>query len=74
MMGEENLFKEYLASSQSSSYKTSLAPSKEVQDLVDAVSGATWQTRNQILEQRFLHQLDSEEADVPSFRPPGVVE
>lgn len=42
-----------------------------VQDLIDAVAGATWNTRNRIMEERFLAALDKGEAKVPAFKPPG---
>ena len=47
------------------------ASEDEVQDLIDAVAGATWNTRNRIMEERFLAALDKGESRVPAFKPPG---
>lgn len=48
------------------------ATEDEVQDLIDAVAGATWNTRNRIMEERFLADLDrAGGAKVPAFKPPG---
>lgn len=47
------------------------ASEDEVQDLIDAVAGATWSTRNRIMEERFLAALDKGESKVPAFKPPG---
>ena len=43
----------------------------EVQDLIDAVAGATWSTRNRIMEERFHSALEKGTAKVPTFKPPG---
>lgn len=48
------------------------ASEDEVQELIDAVAGATWNTRNRIMEERFLASLDHGGAKkVPAFKPPG---
>lgn len=44
---------------------------EEIADLVDAVAGATWNTRNRIMEERFKDKLEQGNAHVPSFKPPG---
>ena len=43
----------------------------DIQSVVDAVSGATWNTRNKIMEGLFFEQLAEAPDDVPSYRPPG---
>ena len=43
----------------------------EVSDLVDAVTGATWNTLNRIMAQRFHDSLAQGIAKVPAYRPPG---
>ncbi|MEG0375263.1 MAG: hypothetical protein RR547_04265 [Raoultibacter sp.] len=47
------------------------ATPEEIAELVDAVAGATWNTRNQIMEQRFKDTLERGDAHVPTFKPPG---
>ena len=48
------------------------ASDDEVRDLIDAIAGATWNTRNRIMEERFHASLDSGGAQkVPAFKPPG---
>lgn len=47
------------------------ATEDEVQDLIDAVAGATWNTRNRIMEERFLAALDQGKSKVPAYKPPG---
>lgn len=46
-------------------------PSNDVQDLIDAVAGATWGTRNRIMEERFLSALEKGSQGVPAYKPPG---
>ncbi len=46
-------------------------PSNDVQDLIDAVAGATWGTRNRIMEERFLSSLEKGSRGVPAYKPPG---
>lgn len=43
----------------------------DIQSVVDAVSGATWNTRNQIMEGLFFEDLETDPSSVPSCRPPG---
>ncbi len=43
----------------------------EVQEVIDAVTGATWGTRNQIMEDMFHKRLDRDALSVPDFAPPG---
>lgn len=45
----------------------------EVQEVIDAVTGATWGTRNQIMEDMFHRKLDRDASSVPTFAPPGEV-
>lgn len=47
------------------------ASDEEVADLIDAISGATWATRNRIMEERFLTRLGKSEDGCPAFKPPG---
>lgn len=44
---------------------------EDLQRVVDAVSGATWGTRNSIMEGLFFEQLEADPAGVPAYRPPG---
>lgn len=46
--------------------------SRSVQEVVDAVTGATWSTRNRIMEDLFQADLASGVADLPAFSPPGT--
>ena len=43
-----------------------------VQDVVDAVTGATWNTRNRIMEDLFHDELQAGLSTLPSFKPPGT--
>lgn len=43
----------------------------DVQEVVDAVTGATWGTRNRIMEDMFHKRLDQDASSVPAFAPPG---
>lgn len=43
----------------------------DVQEVVDAVTGATWGTRNRIMEDMFHKRLDQDASSVPTFAPPG---
>lgn len=43
----------------------------DVQEVVDAVTGATWGTRNRIMEDVFHKRLDQDASSVPTFAPPG---
>ena len=43
----------------------------EVQETVDAVSGATWGTRNRIMAGLFQRDLRMRADDMPAFAPPG---
>ena len=45
--------------------------SDEVQKTVDAVSGATWGTRNRIMAGLFQRDLHTRADDMPAFAPPG---
>ena len=44
---------------------------EEVQKTVDAVSGATWGTRNRIMAGLFQRDLRTRGDDMPAFAPPG---
>lgn len=48
------------------------ARGRSVQDVVDAVTGATWNTRNRIMEDLFQADLAAGSADLPAFSPPGT--
>ena len=41
----------------------------EVQEVIDAVTGATWGTRNRIMEDMFHKRLDQDASSVPLFAP-----
>lgn len=43
-----------------------------VQETVDAVSGATWGTRNTIMEGLFRQDMADHGEAMPSYRPPGT--
>lgn len=43
----------------------------DVQEVIDAVTGATWGTRNRIMEDVFHKRLDQDASSVPTFAPPG---
>ena len=47
------------------------ASARTVQDVVDAVTGATWSTRNRIMEGLFKEDLAAGAAGLPVFSPPG---
>ena len=40
-------------------------------EVIDAVSGATWNTRNRIMEDLFKEELAASDGDMPTFAPPG---
>ena len=42
-----------------------------IQEVIDAVSGATWNTRNRIMEDLFEERLAASDGDMPTFAPPG---
>ena len=44
---------------------------KDVQRVVDAVTGATWNARNRIMESLFREDLAANAAGLPIFAPPG---
>lgn len=44
---------------------------EEVQKTVDAVSGATWGTRNRIMAELFQRDLRTRGDDMPAVAPPG---
>lgn len=44
---------------------------RSVQDVVDAVTGATWSTRNRIMEDLFKEDLAAGAEGLPAFSPPG---
>ena len=44
---------------------------KDVQRVVDAVTGATWNARNRIMENLFQEDLAANAAVLPAFAPPG---
>lgn len=69
--GDETDAEMGLERSKESLVNGSNASEDEVQDLIDAVAGATWNTRNRIMEERFLAALDKGESRVPAFKPPG---
>lgn len=43
----------------------------DVQEVIDAVTGATWGTRNRIMEDVSHKRLDQDASSVPTFAPPG---
>lgn len=48
-----------------------VASKRSIQEVVDAVTGATWSTRNRIMEDLFREDLAAGGAGLPAFRPPG---
>lgn len=47
-------------------------PRDIVQETVDAVSGATWGTRNMIMEDLFFQDMADHGDAMPAYRPPGA--
>lgn len=43
----------------------------DIQELIDAVSSATWDTRNRLMEDRFRKAIEADPQAVPRFNPPG---
>ena len=52
--------------------KISIANAEEVAQVVDAITGATWNKRNTIMANLFQKDLQENKASVPAYRPPGV--
>ena len=44
----------------------------EIDEVIDAVTGATWGERNRIMENRFAERLSENTDAVPAFSPPGT--
>ena len=44
----------------------------EIDEVIDAVTGATWGERNRIMENRFAERLSENPDTVPAFSPPGT--
>lgn len=51
--------------------KLGLATDADVAATVDAVTGATWKTRNAIMADLFREDLAARGDDMPAFRPAG---
>ncbi len=51
--------------------KILVASAEEVAEVVDAISGATWNTRNTIMEDLFHDDLAAHGDAMPAYRPPG---
>lgn len=45
---------------------------RTLDDVIDAVTGATWQTRNRIMEDMFHEDLKAGVAGMPEYCPPGT--
>lgn len=54
-----------------SAQKIVIASDDEVAKVVDAITGATWNTRNMIMEKMFHKDLKDRADDMPEFKPPG---
>ena len=52
--------------------KLFVATSEEVATVVDAVTGATWNTHNRIMANLFQQDLNKRAGPVPAYRPAGV--
>lgn len=48
------------------------ARTRSIQEVVDAVTGATWSTRNRIMEDLFREDLNAGVSNLPTFAPPGT--
>lgn len=48
------------------------ARTRSIQEVVDAVTGATWSTRNRIMEDLFREDLNAGASNLPTFAPPGT--
>ena len=51
--------------------KIVIATDEEIADVVDAITGATWNTRNTIMEDLFMSDLSEHGDDMPVYKPPG---
>lgn len=51
--------------------KIVIATDEEIADVVDAITGATWNTRNTIMEDLFMSDLSEHGDDMPAYKPPG---
>ncbi|WP_251212293.1 hypothetical protein [Adlercreutzia murintestinalis] len=51
--------------------KLYVADADAVEHVVDAVTGATWNTRNRIMADLFQEQLSETPDLLPAYRPPG---
>lgn len=51
--------------------KIVIAADEEIADVVDAITGATWNTRNTIMEDLFMSDLTEHGDDMPVYKPPG---
>lgn len=52
--------------------KVIIASAEEIEHVVDAVTGATWNTRNRIMSDLFQEQLEESPDMLPAYRPPGT--
>ena len=53
------------------SQKLLIATDEEIAGVVDAITGATWNTRNSIMEGLFFDSLEEHAGEIPDYRPPG---
>ena len=53
--------------------KIVMASADEVAEVVDAITGATWNTRNTIMEDLFHKDLESHAEMLPSYKAPGEI-
>lgn len=51
--------------------KIVIATDEEVAEVVDAITGATWNTRNSIMEDIFMSDLSEHADEMPAYKPPG---
>ncbi len=63
--------RETASDARETSQKLLIATDEEIAGVVDAITGATWNTRNSIMEGLFFDSLEEHAGEIPDYRPPG---
>lgn len=63
--------RETTSGARETSQKLLIATDEEVTEVIDAITGATWNTRNSIMECLFFDSLEEHADEIPDYRPPG---
>ncbi len=63
--------REAASGTREASQKLLIATDEEIAGVVDAITGATWNTRNSIMEGLFFDSLEEHAGEIPDYRPPG---